>query len=153
MDRECELLDQFRKYESELKACIHGKDWSGLESVIEVLTAMAESLAEIEGVRHEQFDILRRESRESPEATFYQVIVHLPVADRERLAALYRKMKITVLNIQTITWCINEHVQAINDALQQVLDELFPHRKGLMYSKEGTRAESGTNPLLINRSL
>ena len=153
MQEECDLLDQFRKYEAELKACIYGKDWGGLESVIGVLTSMAEKLSDIEAVRHEHFERLRGESLEAPEASFYQVIVHLPVSDREHLAAMYRKMKLTVLDIQTITWCINEHVHGINDALQQVLDELFPHRKGRMYSKEGTQAESGTNPMLINRSM
>ena len=153
MEGECALLEQFRELEVQLKGCIHAKDWSGLESVIGRLNSLAINMADIEAERHAKVLELRLQVGESEEATFYQLIVHLPPADRERLAELYRRMKLTVVGIQSVTWCISEHVHEINDTLQQVLGELFPHRKGSLYSQEGTKTDSGESPMLVNHSL
>lgn len=153
MEKECDFLDSYRFFESELKASIHRKDWPGIEKCIAELTALAGDLSESEASRHRHFEDLRIQCGEPEDATFYQVIVHTERSQREILSALYRRMKLAVLQIQAITWCINEHVQSINDALQEVLEELFPHRKGSIYSKEGTRTEVDAQPMLFSRSL
>lgn len=153
MENECKLLTQLRNAETELKGSIHAKDWEGLDRVMKQMELLSENLADLESSRHEAYETLRDGMGLPFDATFYQVIVRLPPDFRDHLAELYRTMKFTIFGIQAITYCIDEHVQTINGTMHQILNELYPHRKGNIYSKEGRSRQADSNPLLVNRSL
>jgi len=44
---------------------------------------------------------------------------------------------------------LNYYVQSMSDALRQILEELFPHRKGKMYSRTGKAKEPGDESLML----
>ena len=119
----------------------------------ETMTGLADELVETETERHGAFEELKASVGEGRNATFYQVVVHLDHSEREELAELYRMMKFSVFGIQTTTYCMDEHVRTINDTMHDILGEMYPHRKGKMYSRHGAELERGTNPLLVDREL
>ena len=153
MRQENELLGRFKSAEMEMMEAIRKKDVDRLELCLKTMVELSDSLAELEEQRHITFFKLRDAVGEDQDSSFYQVIVHLPVDTRDQLAELYRSMKFAVLGIQAVTSCLDEHVKSVNGTMQQILNELFPHRKGNMYSKEGTRREAESNPLVVNQRL
>ncbi|MBT3276209.1 MAG: hypothetical protein HN368_23885 [Spirochaetales bacterium] len=153
MKRELELLETFRGAELELKNSINEKDWDSLDTSVNKMNLLSIELVDIEESRNTAFHELRELIGENKDAGFYQVIVHLPPEERELLAELYRAMKFTAVGIQAVTYCIDEHVQTINGTMHQILNELFPYRKGNMYSKEGKRREIEQNPMVVNHHL
>lgn len=153
MKAELALLERFREAEIELKNCIHTKNWDSLEKTMKEMNELAAELNATEDARHRAFIELRDLVGEGETSGFYQVIVHLPFEERESLAELYRAMKFVAVGIQAVTYCIDEHVQTINGTMHQILNELFPHRKGNMYSKQGKRREVEENPMVVNHHL
>lgn len=153
MKRECTLLTEFHDAETTMKARIHQKDWDGLDSVMREMSELADDLVETERARHEAFEHLRTTTGETADATFYQVIVHLPADERDALADLYRTMKFSVFGIQTAAACLDEHVRTLNDTMHGILEELYPHRKGKIYSPSGESRGHASNPLLIDREM
>lgn len=153
MRTECALLTEFHDAETAMKARIHRKDWDGLESVMDQMTGLADRLVETEQSRHSTFEELRASVGEGEEASFYRVIVHLEPAERDTLADLYRTMKFSVFGIQTAASCMDEQVRSMNETMHDILGELYPHRKGSLYSKSGTKRPNDENPLLIDREL
>ena len=151
MKLEFETLEAFRETELELKNGITRKHWDGLEQCIRKMKLISADLVDIEDKRNRAFIELRDLVGESDGAGFYQVIVHLPVDERELLAELYRAMKFSAVGIRSVTYCIDEHLQTINGTLQQILNELFPYRKGNLYSKHGGRREAHNNPMIVNQ--
>ena len=148
---ELELLESFRDAEIELKNGINRKDWDGLEQCIRKMKLLSVDLVAVEDSRNHAFVELRDLVGEAPGAGFYQVIVHLPAEEREMLAELYRAMKFAAVSIRSVTYCIDEHLQTVNGTLQQILNELFPYRKGNLYSKQGERREASHNPMIVNQ--
>ena len=153
MKMELGLLERFRETEIELKNGISNKDWDSLDLSMQTMKHLSGKLIRVEKRRHTAFHELRDLVGEDENAGFYQVIVHLPFEEREVLAELYRSMKFAAVGIQAITYGIDEHVQTINGTLHQILNELFPYRKGNIYSKEGKRREAETNPMVVNHHL
>ncbi len=153
MKAELILLERFREAEIELKHCIHSKDWDSLEGGMGRMNALGEELVRVEEARNRAFLDLRDLVGETEHSSFYQVIVHLPVDERETLSELYRSMKFAAVGIQAITYCIDEHVQTINGTMHGILNELFPYRKGNLYSREGKKQEVEDNPMVINHHL
>ena len=153
MERECSLLSRFYECETAMRDRIESRDWDGLEATLEDLAKLADLLVETEIERHFAFEDLRKAVGEGEEATFYQVVVHLPPEEREKLSGLYRAMKFSLFGIQTTTRCMDEHVSTINEVMHNILGELYPHRKGRIYSARGAQLDSGTNPILIDREL
>ena len=153
MQRECTLLAEFHDAETTMRARIHQKDWDGLESVMAEMTTLADRLVETENARHNAFEAVRSEVEEEASATFYQVIVHLSPEERDALAELYRTMKFSVFGIQAVSYCVDDHVRTLNDTMHEVLGELYPHRKGSIYSKSGAKLPNDANPLLIDQEL
>jgi hypothetical protein len=153
MRRECSLLIEFHDAETEMRARIHEKDLDGLQVIIESLMTLADELVETENARHRAFEAIKRESGEPDEATFYQVVVHLREPERNAVTDLYRTMKFSVFGIQAVSVSVDEQVRSLNDTMHAILGELYPHRKGNLYSKSGAKLPNGTNPLLIDREL
>ena len=153
MKIELALLEEFREAEIDLKNCIHEKDWDSLDSAMRPMNLRSAKLEHIEEARNKAFQDLRDLVGEDEGAGFYQVIVHLPLQERDILAELYRAMKFTAVGIQAVTYCIDEHVQTINGTMHQILNELFPYRKGNLYSKQGKRREIEENPMVVNHHL
>jgi hypothetical protein len=153
MKAELALLESFREAEIELKNSIHRKDWDSLESEMSVLNGLTDELVQVEEARNRAFLDLRDLVGEGENSSFYQVIVHLPAEEREALAELYRGMKFKAVGIQAVTYCIDEHVQTINATMHRILNELFPYRKGNMYSRQGKKQEVESNPMVVNHHL
>ncbi|MCI0481502.1 MAG: hypothetical protein L0213_07930, partial [Candidatus Dadabacteria bacterium] len=150
MKLELNRLEAFREAELELKNGISRKDWDGLDRCIRKMKLLSTDLVGVEEKRNRAFIELRDLVGEEEGAGFYQVIVHLPVEERESFAELYRAMKFLAVGIRSVTYCIDEHLQTINGTLQQILNELFPYRKGNLYSKHGKRREAHHNPMIVN---
>ena len=153
MKIELALLETFRETELELKNGINRKDWDGLERCIQKMRELSIELVTVEDKRNHAFIELRDLVGEVETANFYQVIVHLPVEERDFLAELYRAMKFAAVGIRSVTYCIDEHLQTINGTLQQVLNELFPYRKGNLYSNQGEKRETSHNPMIVNERM
>ena len=153
MEEEIALLDSFAKIEESVRLYIRESDWENLNAALLEIEPVSVGIEKAEEQRGAVYTELREALGEPAQAGFYQVAVRLDSDKREQLSALYRTLKLSVIKIQGITWSIDAHVRAVGNTISQVLDELFPHRKGKIYGNTGESRAADSGPILINQSL
>lgn len=153
MERQVALLEHMVGYEITLKETIVAHNWTRLELARRKMSPILTEIAEVEAERHTAFLKLQKAVGEEPDAGFYEVLVHLDREIRERAADAYRTLKFTVLKIQGLTDSIDIYLKTITGVMQEILSELFPFRKGNIYTRRGTKRQVQANPMLISRRL
>lgn len=150
MKRELELLTLYAVHEEKIQGFIKNKNWKSLEKHIRDMDALSMSIQTVEEERVALFHASRIGMGLPEDAGFYQLAVRYPEAEREELAALYRNLKLSLLRIHGITECIDSYSRTAIDMVQQALKDLFPYRKGDIYSKRGKSLPLEGDALIIS---
>ena len=153
MKRELELLTLYAVHEEKIQTFIKQKNWKSLEKHIRDMDALSLSIQATEGERVDIFNAARKDLGLPEDAGFYQLAVRYPDEEREELALLYRNLKLSLLRIHGITECIDSYSRTAIDMVQQALKDLFPYRKGNLYSKRGHSKPLEGDALIVSRTL
>jgi len=137
----------------ELRNSIFKHDWKKLSQTLEKMEHVSGYLAALEKERAHVFSKLRSEVGAKTTAGFYTVVVHLEQERQERLSGQFRELKNLVLQLQGVIWSIDAYTRTLSTTIYEILQEIFPHRRGTMYSKSGRKRKSGNDPLVVNRHL
>lgn len=151
--REIELLEKFSELELNLQDCIFNRDWKGFEGILKEMQPVSEDLVEVEESRNAAYDELRAKTTGREDASFYQVVLGLPEEQRESFSQLYRKLKFTVLRLKGITEGMDSFVGSMTGTMREILDDIFPYRKGNIYSSRGRARAVNENPMVVNHHL
>lgn len=136
-----------------IRSSIFKHDWKNLSHNLEKMDRLSGYLTALEKERVHVFEKLRHQVGEKAEAGFYTVVVRLPEAEQETLSKLFRQLKGLVLQLQGLTWSIDAYTRSLSSTIYDILQEVFPHRRGTMYSNTGRKRANGSDPLVINHQL
>lgn len=153
IERERELFGRFAEREACLTRVVQERDWTSLEAALATLEGLAADIEEVERRRHLQFQELKRELGVADRAGFELVLSRLPREPREALLRHQRDLKGAVARVRSLTGSLAYYFRYVKEAVEQVLGELLPHRRGRLYSRQGVVAEVGDGPVVLNRSL
>jgi AcrR family transcriptional regulator len=153
MDRETELLNTYFAEEKELFAAVTSRDWNNLENSIRRMEETGESIAALEEKRETALTVLRGIHNADDRERFYFFLQKLPEETRSVLAESFRSMKVAVLRLQALDNQIQGYLRSAATTLKEIVEEIFPHRKGTMYCKKGKTSEPEANPMFISRHL
>ncbi len=154
MRDQIKTLGIFCKKEEKIRNFIYEKKWRELENVIKEMSPLSEKLESQEKRRNKAFNRLKKNLGQGNDAGFYQVIVKLPENERDIYSELYRNLKIAALKIRAVTNGINTHVRAANGILRDIIEEVYPHKLGDLYSRSGGKIPvSIDSPMVLNREL
>jgi ribosomal 50S subunit-associated protein YjgA (DUF615 family) len=146
---EARSLKDFAELQKGLQLAISKRQWTELAKEIDALRKLAEKIETLEEDRIEAYQLLKSSLHAEGEESFTQIVSRLPVEDRDELLSLYRHLKAAVIRVKASAGLLNYYVQSMSDALRQILEELFPHRKGKMYSRTGKPKEPGDESLML----
>ena len=146
---EARSLKDFAELQKGMQLAISKRQWTELAKEIEALRQLAEKIETLEEERIEAYQILKSSLQAEGKESFTQIVSRLPAKDRDELLALYRHLKAAVIRVKASAGLLNYYVQSMSDALRQILEELFPHRKGKMYSRTGKPKEPGDESLML----
>ncbi len=147
------LLDNLSREEARLQIAVLQKDWIALEACVREMKAIAQGIEECEQKRTESYRVLKAALGLKPDDSFYEVLSRLPIEDRQELAELYRRLRIGIVKVRSITDGIDAYVTATVGTMRDILDELFPERKGKIYSRSGTVSSADASSLVVNHRL
>ena len=150
MKQEISLLEDFRLREEELRGLLKRSDWTLLTELMENLDRIAGWVESTDNRRQSVYARLCECSGAGGDLPFYQSIAMLPDDLRAECAELYRSLKFSIVKIQGLTWSLDSHIRSVSDTMYTVLNELFPYRKGKLYSRLGTAKTADTEPLVVN---
>jgi hypothetical protein len=151
MDVEAGLLNDYAARLQELQRIIGQHDWEGVQKGIASLRNLAGEVETAEAARVEAFRALKAEHFLPAEERFEQVAEHLEGPDRDRLRELGRRLKIGVVRVKGSSGLLGYYVRSALQARHQVLEELYPHRKGRLYSRTGRTRSTADESLMLDR--
>ncbi|TFG65279.1 MAG: hypothetical protein E4H36_00415 [Spirochaetales bacterium] len=152
MKKELDLLNLYAVHEEQVQKFIKKRNWKSLEKYIREMDALSLTIQTVEEERVAFFQAERNDLGLPEDAGFYQVAVRYPVAEREELSLLYRNLKLALLRIHGITECIDSYSRTAVDIVQHALKDLFPYRKGNLYSKRGKSVPLDGDALVISHN-
>lgn len=136
-----------------IRSSIFQHDWKELSHNLEKMDRLSGYLTALEKERVHVFEKLRQEVGESADSGFYTVVVRLPKDAQDNLSTLFRQLKGLVLQLQGLTWSIDAYTRSLSSTIYDILQEVFPHRRGTMYSNTGRKRMNENDPLVINHRL
>jgi len=146
---EARTLKDFAELQKDLQQAISKRQWTELTKEIEALRRLAEKIETLEEDRIQAYHTLKSSLAANEKESFTEIVARLPAKDRDELLALYRHLKAAVIRVKASAGLLNYYVQSMSEALRQILEELFPHRKGKMYSRNGQPKEPGDESLML----
>jgi hypothetical protein len=146
---EARTLKDFAEMQKSLQQAISKRKWTELNEEIETLRLLADKIEALEEDRIQAYQMLRSSLRAKEREGFTEIVGRLPAEERDELLGLYRHLKAAVIRVKASAGLLNYYVRSMSEALRQILEELFPHRKGKMYSHTGKPKEAGDEPLVL----
>ena len=153
MHREADLLKKFALNGNKIMEDLTDLNWKDLQIHLTVSQKLSRVIEELESERTVQYQRFHRETGALESANFYQVAVCAVEPVRSKLIRQFRELKLALLQAQGMNWKIETYVASAGGTMKELLNRLFPHRKGTMYSKQGVVRETDNNPLVLNREL
>ncbi len=147
--QEAQTLKDFAALQKNLQQAISKRQWAELNKEIDALRCLADKIEVMEENRLQAFELLREALNAEQREGFTAVVVRLPAAERDELISLYRSLKAAVIRVKASAGLLSYYIGSMSDALRQIIEELFPHRKGKLYSRAGKTREAGDESLML----
>jgi len=153
LEAEATLLNRYKKGQEELRFYLKERKWEEMTHLMERMDMLSHEISNLEDRRHGIFLSLADKHGLPKEVDFYQLVIRLPQEFQEPLAEQYRKMKLTITQIEGISLAIDVYIRSVGDVMNQVLGEVYPHRKGNLYSRNGKSVQANSNAMIFNKAL
>jgi hypothetical protein len=132
------------------------KNWINLERIMRRNNPLVEEFEKLEYDRNRLLESMKTE-RGGENVPGGDLLAELysciSSESRAELEEKRRRMKILVSRISSLSEGIEFYVRTTANTLGNILDELFPVRRGKLYSKSGKTAGPGEMPMVVNRAL
>jgi len=152
MDREAELFVDLGLEVERLRDTFQQKSWGPSLSLSEGIERSARSIEEADVARDEAFTRVREALDLPRETTMSAVLPGLPDLLRSEMEESWRGLRMAVVRLKTNTGRMRYSAEAMASTLNRILDEVFPYRKGKIYSRRGTPT-GVSGAVLVDRRL
>ena len=153
MKAEVALFHEFTSVEEKLNNLVKKRDWPGLEAGLNKLDRVAVQIEKTEENRHLVYLDLKNRLRLKQEDSFEKTLNLLPPSQKNELSELHGQIKSLLTKVKGISNGLIHYFQYMQDSVDNLLCEIFPHRKGKIYSSQGHAADVEDDPVIINQKL
>ena len=136
------LLEEFTSAEEMLKGSVKSQDWPGIEAHLERLGSTAKRIDAVESRRNDRFRGF------TDTESFSAWLRQQPIAVQSELMPLHRKIRVVLIRIRSLSKSLFYTFRSMQESLHQILAEIFPHRRGKIYSRAGS-AQSGSDEAMV----
>jgi hypothetical protein len=151
MEQETELFDRLGNEVERLRECFQEKSWSSGLVLAQGIEHAAEQIVRADSARDQAFVLLRDSLQMPRETTFSALLPALPEEARAALEDCWRRLRVSVVRLKTATGRMRYSAETLADALNRILEQIFPYRKGRIYSRRGTPT-GVSGALLVDRT-
>ena len=152
MRREKKLIETFVRREEKLSAQIKNRSWKNIEEHVNKLDQTAQEIEKVEAERHSVYQRMRERYSIGDDRSFRSCIVHAPKEMQQELADLYRALRQSLVRIRSLSRGLFYTFRSIQESLDQILAEVYPHRRGRIYSSRGSARDGTESPVVINHT-
>lgn len=138
IDREAELFSALGEDVQRLRDSFQQKNWGPSLTVAESIERSCRAVEEADAARDAAFVRVRRELDAPDEATLSALLPVLPDLLRSQMEESWRSLRMAVIRLKTATGRMRYSAETLASTLNGILEQVFPYRKGRMYSRRGT---------------
>ncbi|MGO9310818.1 MAG: hypothetical protein ACLQDL_17555 [Spirochaetia bacterium] len=152
IDREAELFADLGQEVERLRASFEQKSWGSSLSLAEGIERSSLAVLEADTARDEAFVEVRETLDLPTETTMSAILPGLPDLLRSEMEESWRGLRMAVVRLKTATSRMRYSAEALAVTLNRILEQLFPYRRGKIYTRRGT--PSGVSgAVLVDRKL
>ncbi len=150
---EIQLMERFFKLEEELQAAVKSKRWTELDRRLESLRKVSASIEMSDKKRDRFFAALKAHLGLPRDRSFAEVVSFFDEKIQDEMLKLHTNLKLGVLKVKSSTGRLGYLFRVLSDSMDEVLTEVFPHRKGKIYSPNGKAKKYTEDSFVVNHSL
>jgi len=152
MERETELFLVMGQEVDRLRDSVQLKKWAVGLGIAQGLERVALKIEEADAARDRAYQALCDNLGLPRDAVFSLLLSRMSAEQRPPLEQTWRDLRTSVVRLGTASNRLRYFAEALSGTLGRVLEEVFPHRRGRIYSRRGT-ATSVNDSLLVDRKL
>ncbi len=152
MERESELFLVMGREVDRLRDSVQEKKWAPGLAIAQGLERFAVKVEEADTARDGAYEALCADLGIPSDSVFSALLSRVDAEQRSLLENRWRNLRTSVIHLGTASNRLRYYAEALGGTLGRVLEEVFPHRRGRIYSRRGT-ATSVNDSLLVDRKL
>jgi hypothetical protein len=147
--KEIEILEKILLFQGMIRDVVIKREWTDYEVLTETVNKLGEHFEMLDMEREALFKAIS--GNNEPES-FYAWAAKLPSGERDKIADLYRSLKLTALQIRISNNTLMEYLREVKSAVAGILEQAYPDRRGKMYSRKGTEREADMRSVMVNHT-
>jgi len=152
IDREADLFADLGQEVERLRDSFQQKSWGPSLSLAEGIERSSQAVVEADAARDEAFAAVREAMDLPLETTMSAILPALPDLLRSEMEESWRALRMSVVRLKTSTGRMRYSAEALAFTLNRILEQVFPYRKGKIYTRRGTPS-SVSGAVLVDRKL
>src|SRR5271157_4891803 len=152
IDREAELFADLGREVERLRASFEQKSWGPSLSLAENIECASRAIEEVDAARDAAFAAAREALDLPRETTMSAILPVLPDLLRSEIEESWRGLRMAVVRLKTATGRMRYSAEALALTLNRILEQVFPYRKGKIYTRRGT-SSGVSGAVLVDRKL
>jgi hypothetical protein len=152
IDREAELFADLGQAVERLRETFQQKSWGPSLSLAENIERSSQAIEEADAARDEAFAEVRDAMQLPLETTMSAILPVLPDLLRSEMEESWRGLRMAVVRLKTSTGRMRYSAESLAFTLNRILEQVFPYRKGKIYTRRGTPS-SVSGAVLVDRRL
>ncbi|MBN2351864.1 MAG: hypothetical protein JXD23_04775 [Spirochaetales bacterium] len=153
MKDEAGHLISFASLEEEMQRLVGERRWDGLENAILRLRKKSDAVDRSEEERVRSFQMLKVALGIPDNAGFFKLLPFIQEENRRTLTEAYRKLKLAVYAVKGATLRLSYYFQSYSETVKKIMGEIFPHRKGKLYSHTGRPTGTIDERLVLDKHM
>jgi hypothetical protein len=138
IDRESELFTALGEEVQRLRDTFQEKSWGPSLALAENIERSSRAIEEADGARDEAFLAVREALDLPQETTMSAVMPAFSDLLRSEMEESWRALRMAVVRVKTAAGRMRYSAETLASTLNGILEEVFPYRKGRIYSRRGT---------------
>jgi hypothetical protein len=152
IDREADLFADLGQEVERLRDSFQQKSWGPSLSLAENIERSSQAVVLADAARDEAFAAVREAMDLPLETTMSAILPALPDLLRSEMEESWRALRMSVVRLKTSTGRMRYSAEALAFTLNRILEQVFPYRKGKIYTRRGTPS-SVSGAVLVDRKL
>jgi hypothetical protein len=152
IDREAELFVALGEEVQRLRDTFQQKSWGPSLALAEGIERSSRAVEEADVARDRAFAAVLEALDLPPDTTMSAVLPGLPELLRSQMEESWRGLRMAVVRVKTSTGRMRYSAETLAGALNGILEEVFPYRKGRIYSRRG-KPTSVSGAVLVDHRL
>jgi hypothetical protein len=149
--KEIELLEKIPALQTLIRDAVINREWADYEGCLEAIGRIGADFEVLETERNKLFAALAPEDTDEKDR-FYAMSARLPECERNKLTALYRRLKLQTLQIRLANDTLMDYIRETKNVISGMLESAYPDRKGKIYSRNGSEREADMKSVVLNHN-